>query len=377
MTFETRLAEAPYQNRSAIENEESAEKQWLLLSSRGNWYAIETTQVREVHTLPAFSSMPQVPDFIAGVVNIRGENLPVVDLAQRLGQNWRAPKTSDALIVLQTPRPFALWVDEVHDIANIKAAQIEAAPFANEYSFATDIAHWENQIVLVLQPLRLLEENGADSAHATNGSEVFLAVDDKEQAIFRARAQRLSQTVDDDFSRKHDSTDENATAIARIEMGGEERGVILSQVREFCALENFTTVPCCPSHIIGQMNLRGEIVTLLDISTRVGLRAFSTQGAASTSSKSISSKSAKTVVVLKMSAETGDDDGLVGVLVDGVLDVLHTPQNAMFAAESRPNAALENQADYHSMILHENKALYILDLASLVAEKHWVVDEKI
>jgi purine-binding chemotaxis protein CheW len=53
--------------------------------------------------------------------------------------------------------------------------------------------------------------------------------------------------------------------LAVIGFGDEYFGLDLGLVREFTDISNFTPIPCCPNHIVGNMNLRGEIVTLVDI----------------------------------------------------------------------------------------------------------------
>ncbi len=81
----------------------------------------------------------------------------------------------------------------------------------------------------------------------------------KERAIFRARADNLRQPLE---SLK---VTNQLMPLAVIGFGDEYFGLDLGLVREFTALSNLTPIPCCPNHIVGNMNLRGEIVTLVDI----------------------------------------------------------------------------------------------------------------
>jgi purine-binding chemotaxis protein CheW len=53
--------------------------------------------------------------------------------------------------------------------------------------------------------------------------------------------------------------------LAIVKIGGETFGIDLTAIQEFTSIRNLTTIPCCPSHIVGNMNLRGEIITLVDI----------------------------------------------------------------------------------------------------------------
>ena len=53
--------------------------------------------------------------------------------------------------------------------------------------------------------------------------------------------------------------------VAVTRVGSEYLGFELAMVREFTTTRQVTPVPCCPPHIAGQMNLRGDIVTLVDL----------------------------------------------------------------------------------------------------------------
>ncbi len=118
----------------------------------------------------------------------------------------------------------------------------------------------------------------------------------QEQAVFRERARSLAQALE---SQEQDEM----PPLAVVRLGEELFGIDLQAIREFAELRSVTPVPCCPAHIVGQMNLRGDLITLLDIAGALGLPP--TPG-----------KANRKVVVVN-SAELG-----AGVLVDEVLDVL-------------------------------------------------------
>lgn len=368
--FHTQLAHARSVD-SLDDNHTRIDEKYLLLMSRGALYAIEVTCVREVHALPSLKTLPQAPHFVAGVVNVRGEVLPVVDLAARLGQVSRTPRLSDGLVVLQTPlRRVALWVEEVRDIAAFANDQIEDAPFASASSLVSHLTHCDGEVVFLLQASRLLEAEieekiEVDANHIE--AEAVLSGDqnDVADAVFQARAQRLalvSAEVSAEVSSPGAlSLGAKATiAVARVVIGGEERGVVLTQVREFCALENFAPIPCCPPHIVGQMNLRGEVVTLLDVAPRLGLRSSSR------------AKTAGQVVVVK-TRNANEEAGLVGIVIESVSDVLSLREHEMRAVPTSSRATDKMCC----AILHDERWIPVLDLPAILSDADLEVDETV
>ena len=92
-------------------------------------------------------------------------------------------------------------------------------------------------------------------------------------------------------------------ALAIIGLSGEYFAVELESVREFTNLQRITPVPCCPAHIVGDMNLRGDILTVVDIRKALQMPVGETAPTAK-------------VMIVPLA------DSLVGVLVDQVVDVL-------------------------------------------------------
>ncbi|HIJ26148.1 MAG TPA: hypothetical protein HPP79_10775, partial [Gammaproteobacteria bacterium] len=58
----------------------------LLFNIGGDTYGVELSDVDEVLHMPTLRPIPSAPSFLAGVLNLRGELVPVIDLVERLGQ---------------------------------------------------------------------------------------------------------------------------------------------------------------------------------------------------------------------------------------------------------------------------------------------------
>jgi purine-binding chemotaxis protein CheW len=100
----------------------------LLFRIAEEWYAVRVSEVREIFQEYRMTTVPCVPDYILGVVNVRGEILSVTDPARlmRLGSiDTNAEVRPPAIVVIKDEVATALVVDEIGDIAEVASESIE------------------------------------------------------------------------------------------------------------------------------------------------------------------------------------------------------------------------------------------------------------
>ena len=120
----------------------------------GQLFGLDIMAVREIRAWTPATPLPQVPDFVAGVVNLRGTVLPVVDLAARLG--WAATEASPrhAIIVVQLGgKTMGLIVDSVSDIVTLPKDSLQQPPASGEEDvvrFLHGLAALGDRMVMVL-----------------------------------------------------------------------------------------------------------------------------------------------------------------------------------------------------------------------------------
>jgi len=97
-------------------------------------YGIEVLKVREIIRLTEITSVPQMPNYVRGVINLRGKIIPVTDLRLKFGFPEAARTEHTCIIVVQVRFPegkivqMGLIVDGVEEVTNIAAADIEETP---------------------------------------------------------------------------------------------------------------------------------------------------------------------------------------------------------------------------------------------------------
>ena len=92
-------------------------------------YSVDIMSVREIRGWTKTTSLPHSPDFVRGVINLRGTVLPVVDLALRLGLEAQDPHERNVIVVVDLDnRTLGLRVDAVSDILSIPASALQPPP---------------------------------------------------------------------------------------------------------------------------------------------------------------------------------------------------------------------------------------------------------
>ena len=92
-------------------------------------YCVDIMAVREIRGWSTSTPLPRAPNYVRGVINLRGAVLPIMDLAARLDLPATQPSERSVIIVVQVgERLVGLLVDAVSDILSISPDQIQPTP---------------------------------------------------------------------------------------------------------------------------------------------------------------------------------------------------------------------------------------------------------
>jgi purine-binding chemotaxis protein CheW len=132
-------------------------------------YALPLHNVTRVVYAFEISKLPKAPDIIAGIINLRGQILPVVDLRKRFGLEGREIIPDDNFIIARTKkREIALWINEVKEIKEIEPGRYTDIKASLPYAeFIKGVAKIEDDIILIYdleQCLNLTEEKMLEEA---------------------------------------------------------------------------------------------------------------------------------------------------------------------------------------------------------------------
>lgn len=121
-------------------------------------YGIAVLKVREIIRPQKITPMPQVPDHVRGVINLRGRVIPIVDLRLKFGLPAAFTDHTCIVVVQVTPPGRAalsmgLIVDSVDEVGNFTAADIQPVPEFGarvDTSYLTGIARTKDQVKMLL-----------------------------------------------------------------------------------------------------------------------------------------------------------------------------------------------------------------------------------
>ena len=108
---------------------EARTRQYIAFELGEQFYGVEITVVREIRQWTPTAELPDQPAFGRGVLNIRGEIVPVYDLRARLGGQMTKVSESHMVLILSiAQRSFGILVDAVSDIVSINPATLRPVP---------------------------------------------------------------------------------------------------------------------------------------------------------------------------------------------------------------------------------------------------------
>ncbi|MEL6109798.1 MAG: chemotaxis protein CheW, partial [Planctomycetota bacterium] len=138
--------------------------QFLTFTLQDEEFGIEILRVQEIKGLSRITPIPNMPEYIRGVMNLRGTVVPIVDLRAKFAMP-EAEYNQFTVIILVTigDKVMGLVVDAVSDVLNVAEDNIESAPDMGteaDTSFMTGIAKSGERLITLLNMDELVDVNG-------------------------------------------------------------------------------------------------------------------------------------------------------------------------------------------------------------------------
>ena len=130
----------------------------------------------------------------------------------------------------------------------------------------------------------------------------------------------------------------------------EKYGINVMQVQEVLRVTEIAPVPGAPSYVLGIINLRGNVVTVIDTRSRFGL-------------SSAEMDDSTRIVIIEA------EEQVVGILVDSVAEVVDLKASEI---ETAPNVGTEESAKFiQGVASHDEELLILVDLNKLLNDEEW------
>jgi purine-binding chemotaxis protein CheW len=123
-------------------------------------YGVPISLVHEIVRVPEITQVPETPDFVEGVINLRGKIISVVDLRKRFGEAEIKPHKKNRVIVVEnTGKLVGLIVDAASEVMKLPVSQVEPPPhvFAeNEITYVTGVGKLKNRLIILVDLQKVL-----------------------------------------------------------------------------------------------------------------------------------------------------------------------------------------------------------------------------
>ena len=140
-------------------------------------YGVDVRQVQEIRRVSEITGVPRAPDFIRGVINLRGRILPVLDLKRKLGLGEVETGRATRIVVVRVgERLLGLLVDGASQVLKVAVSRIEPPPeevVEKGGDYIRGVAKLDDRLIILVDLGRLLahelREAGAPAAEGPDG----------------------------------------------------------------------------------------------------------------------------------------------------------------------------------------------------------------
>ncbi|NSW89556.1 MAG: chemotaxis protein CheW [Firmicutes bacterium] len=239
------------EDKTTIESSEEEQLVSFLLDKEE--FAIGIMQVKEIIRVPEIVKVPNCEAYVEGVVSIRNNLLPILNLRVYFGMVHKEITDHTRVLVVDMGNFTAgIMVDKVSEVLRVPASIIQPPPKFSKQSREQlkGVAKLNNgkRMILMLEPSQLISVDEYSSISSTAG---------------------VQEQAEQEKSTERQLIDEEQLVTFKIDM--EEYGIKITNVQEINRMTEVTRIPRAPYYIEGIVNLRGNIIPALDLRKLFGL----------------------------------------------------------------------------------------------------------
>lgn len=324
------LDEAMKQHLAAIDKltysevHDDEEEQIVIFQVGSGEYAFHINYVREIIRLPEIMKVPNTASYVEGVLSLRNELLAVINMGKLLGINSGKPHELSRIIILTNGScSFGVIVDRVSNVIQVHKKCLKGSGQDSKLIKGIYDLNKGKRLIMMLEPQKLISF-------------------DEVQEIINA-----------DHKKDHDRAfnigeADNMNEYVVFRLGEEEYGIKIHNVQEVNRISDITHFPGAPYFIDGMVDLRGDIIPILNLRKMFDLQDFE------------SVNMSKYIVV-----EYGKRK--IGVLVDLVSGVMRfSGENLEEVPEAFKKKGLDCHIERIAKLNDGKRVIMLLDLSTML-----------
>ena len=141
--------------------------QLVTFSTGDEEFGVDILRVQEIIRTMAITKVPKAPEFVEGVINLRGKVIPIIDLRRRFGLQSKAHDKHTRIIVIEINTMIVGFVvDSVSEVLRIPASTVEPPPpvvAGLESEYISGVGKLEDRLLILLDLDRLLSRADIDA----------------------------------------------------------------------------------------------------------------------------------------------------------------------------------------------------------------------
>lgn len=124
-------------------------------------YGIAIDRIKEIIAIMKVTNVPKTPEYMRGVINLRGSIIPVVDTRLRFGMEPKNEDMHTAIVIVEVEKVnIGFIVDRVEEVASIDSTNLSEPPKFGSHidsDFICSIAQIDEKVIMILDVLKLFE----------------------------------------------------------------------------------------------------------------------------------------------------------------------------------------------------------------------------
>ena len=142
--------------------QDNATLRWVTFFLSQEKYGINVMQVQEVLRVSEIAPVPGAPDYVLGIINLRGNVVTVIDTRQRFGLESKEVDDSSRIVIVESnDQVVGILVDSVAEVVDLQLSEIESAPnVGSEDSsrFIQGVASQQDELLIIIDLNKLLSD---------------------------------------------------------------------------------------------------------------------------------------------------------------------------------------------------------------------------
>jgi len=124
-------------------------------------FGVPINLVHEIVRVPEITAVPDAPDYVEGVINLRGKIVSIVDLRKRFGEREIVPHKKNRILVAELDgKMVGLIVDAASEVLKIPPSEIDAPPNVfeeNELHYVTGVGKLNGRLIILVDLTKILQ----------------------------------------------------------------------------------------------------------------------------------------------------------------------------------------------------------------------------